>query len=119
VARELYEEYVRKWPTDPRSADAHFHIGEIQFSERRYREAILAFGKVAQDFPHSDKAPDALFRTAEAMEILELKDDARALFEDVVKRYPKSSAAQRAKARLAQLSPKPAPKKKTPAAKHP
>jgi tol-pal system protein YbgF len=110
VARQLYDEYVKKWPTDPRAADAWFRMGEISFGEKRYREAVLSYGKVAQDFPRSDKAPDALFRTGEAMLALDLKDDAKAIFQDVVKRYPKTSAAKKASARLAELSKKPAKK---------
>jgi len=105
VARELYEEYVKKWPTDPRSADAWFRLGEIGYGDKRYREAVLAYGRVARDFPRSDKAPDALYRTGESMIALDLKDDARAILEDVVNRYPKTSAAQKAKARLAELWP--------------
>ena len=66
VARELYEEYVKKWPSDPRSADAWFRLGELAHGDKRYREAVLAFGKVVQDFPRSDKAPDALLRTGVA-----------------------------------------------------
>ena len=110
VARELYEEFVKKWPSDPRAADAHFRLGELWYGERRYREAILQYGKVAQDFPRSDKAPDALLRTGESMLALGLKDDAKGLFEEVTKRYPRSTAAQRARARLAELT---APKKKS------
>jgi len=113
VARQLYEEWVRKWPTDPRAADAWFRVGEIRLGEKRYREAILAYGKVAQDFPRSDKAPDATYRTAEAMLALDLKDDAKAILHDLVTRHPKTEAARKAKARLAELSPA-APKKKPP-----
>lgn len=109
VARELYDEFVKKWPSDPRSADAHFRLGELYYGDRRYRQAILEYGKVAQDFPRSDKAPDALLRTGESMVALDLKDDARGLFEEVTKRYPKSTAARKAKARIAELG---APKKK-------
>ena len=104
VARQLYDEYVKKWPTDPRAADAWFRMAEISFGEKRYREAVLAYGKVAQDFPRSDKAPDALFRTGEAMLALDLRDDARAIFQDVVKRYPKTTASKKAGARLAEMS---------------
>ena len=112
VARALYEDFVKRWPSDPRAADANFRLGELWYGDRRYREAILAYGKVAQDFPRSDKAPDALLRTGESMLALDLRDDARGLFEEVVNRYPRSTAAQRAKARLQDLS---ASKKKAPA----
>lgn len=111
VARELYEEYLKKWPADPRAADARFRLGEIAFGEKRYREAVLAFGKVVQDFPRSDKAPDALLRAAEAMLALDMKDDAKAMFQDVINRFPKSGAAHKAKVRLAEIWPTPARKK--------
>jgi tol-pal system protein YbgF len=104
VARGLYDEFVRKWPNDPRAADAHFRLGELWFGDRRYRDALLEYGKVAQDFPRSDKAPDALLRSAESMLELDLKDDAKAILADIPKRYPGTSAATRAKARLAELS---------------
>lgn len=106
VARELYEEYVKKWPADPRSADAWFRIGEIQFGNKRYQEAVLAYGKVAEGFPNSDKKPDAMFRTGEAMFALGLPDDAKGIFTEVVKKYPKTTAGQKAKARLADLNKK-------------
>ena len=114
VARVLYEDFVKKWPSDARAADAHFRLGELWFGDKRWREAILEYGKVAQDFPRSDKAPDALLKTGEAMVALDLKDDARRLFEEVTTRYPKSTAAKRAKARLAELAP---PTRKAPAKK--
>jgi len=114
VARQLYDEYVKKWPTDPRAADAWFRIGEIAYGEKRYREAVLAYGRVAQDFPRSDKAPDALYRTAEAMTALGLKEDAKVIYEDVGARYPKSSAAKKAAARLSELYPKGGKKKAAP-----
>jgi tol-pal system protein YbgF len=114
VARALYDDFVKRWPSDPRAADAHFRLGELWFGDKRYREAILAYGKVVQDFPRSDKAPDALLRTGESMQALDLRDDARRLFEEVVSRYPRSTAAQRAKIRLQDLAPrkKAAPKGK-------
>jgi tol-pal system protein YbgF len=115
VARQLYDEYVKKWPTDPRSADAWFRMGEISYGEKRYREAVLSYGKVAQDFPRSDKAPDALFRTGEAMMALDLREDAKAIYQDVINRFPKTSAAKKASARLTEMSKnskkKPPPKK--------
>jgi tol-pal system protein YbgF len=112
VARALYDEFVRKWPADPRAADAHFRLGELWYGDRRYRDAILEYGKVAQDFPRSDKAPDALLRTAESMIEIDLKDDAKAILADIPRKYPNTSAATRAKARLAELTQ--APKRKSP-----
>lgn len=115
VARDLYQEYTRRWPADPRAADAWFRVGELHYGAQRYREAILAYGKVAEGFPRSDKVPDAKLRAGEAMVALGLPDDARAIFEDVARQYPKTTAAKKAKKRLADLASRkkaPAPEKK-------
>jgi tol-pal system protein YbgF len=112
VARELYEEFVKKWPADPRAADAWFRVGEIHFGNQKFQEAVLAYGKVAEGFPRSDKRPDAMLRTGEAMVSLGLPDDARGIFAEVAKQFPKTTAGQKAKARLGELKKKVAPRKK-------
>jgi len=118
VARELYLHYVRRWPRDDHADDAGFRAGELLATQSRWREAVVVFGKVAEDHPKSDKAPLALLQVAEGMVRLERKDDAKAFLEQVVSEYPKAEAAVKAKARLAELFPppkdahKPAPKKK-------
>ncbi|BDG08700.1 tol-pal system YbgF family protein [Anaeromyxobacter paludicola] len=112
VARQLYDEFLRKWPKDPRAAEALYRTGDLQAGDKRYREAVLSFGKVVQEFPKSDRAPDALYRMAETLQQLELKDDARAALQDLVQKYPSSAAAKKAKARLAELAPPKAPVKK-------
>lgn len=106
VARELYEEYVKRWPADPVAADAWFRIGEIQFGSKKYQEAVLAYGKVVEGFPRSDKKPDAMLRTGESMLALGLPDDAKGIFAEVARQFPKTTAGQKAKARLAELTPK-------------
>jgi tol-pal system protein YbgF len=109
VARELYEEYARRWPSDPKAAEARFRAGELLFAQQRWREALLAYGKVAEDFPRSDLAPEAMLGAAESMVALEMKDDARAVLEQLVERYPKAKAAAKAKERLDELAPPPPP----------
>jgi tol-pal system protein YbgF len=111
VAREIYEEYVRKWPSDPRSADAGLRAGELYFAQKRFREALLSYGKVAEDFPRSEHAPDALLGAAESMLRLDMKDEAASMLGQVVERYPKTEAAAKAKARLREVAPPPTPEK--------
>lgn len=113
VARELYEEFVKRFPDDPRAAEAGVRAGDLLVGQRRWREALLAYGKVAQDFPKAAEAPTAMVGAADAMLKLDMKDEAKELLAQVVNRYPRSPAATRAKAKLAELSPKKAaPKKK-------
>jgi tol-pal system protein YbgF len=117
IAREIYEEYVRKWPSDPRAAEAGFRAGELLFSQKRFRDAVLSFGKVAEDFPRSDRAPDAMLGAAESMARLEMREDAVAVLGQLVERYPKSDAAAKARARLKELAAEAAPRAAQPAEK--
>lgn len=115
VARELYLHYVKRWPRDDQADEAGFRAGEILAAQGRWREAVVVFGKVAEDHPKSAKAGAALLQVAEGMVQLDRKDDARAFLEQVMADHPKTDAAAKAKARLAELFPpakKPAPKKK-------
>jgi tol-pal system protein YbgF len=112
VAREMYEEYARKWPSDSKAAEARFRSGQLAFGQKRWREALLAYGKVAEDFPRSDFAPDAMLGAAESMLKLEMNDDAKAVLGQLVSKYPKSKAAARARERLAELQPAAAPAQK-------
>ena len=114
VARELYQEYARRYPSDPRTAEAQFRAGEILFGQKRFREALLAYGKVAEDFPRSDLAPDAMLGAADAMLKLDMRDDAKAVLQQLLSKYPKAKAAAKAKDRLAELQPE---KKRAGAAK--
>jgi TolA-binding protein len=116
VARELYEEYARRWPTDARAADAGFRAGQLLFEGKRYREALLAFGKVAEDFPRSDRAAPSMLGASDAMLKLDMREEAKDILQQLVERYPKTDAAKTAKERLASLAP--AKKKATPAPRH-
>jgi tol-pal system protein YbgF len=106
VAGELYAEFVRKWPTDPQTPEALYRVGEIAFGEKRYQDSLSAFGRVAESYPKSEKAPDALLGTAESMTLLGMKQDARAIYEAVGSRYPGSAAAKKAAGRLREIYPK-------------
>jgi len=116
VAREVYEDVVRRWPQDARAADAGFRAGELLAAQKRPREALLAFGRVAEDHPRSEHAPDAMLGAAEAMVQLGMKDEAKAVLGQLMQKYPKAPAATKAKARLAELTP---PAKSPPAKKKP
>lgn len=103
LARQLFNEFLKKWSRDPLVADAHYGLGETYFTEARCREALFEYGKVVQDFPKASTAPDAYLRSSECFSKLKMKDESRLALEELVKSYPKSAAAKTAKERLAEL----------------
>jgi len=104
VALEIYEHVVTRWPTDPKAADAGYRAGQILLAQKRWRDAILALGRVAEAHPKSDRAPDALFGVGDAMTELGMVEDAKAVLNQLLEKYPKAAAARRAKESLNALS---------------
>jgi tol-pal system protein YbgF len=103
LARQLFNEFLKKWSRDPLVADAHYGLGETYFNESRCREALFEYGKVVQEHPKAPSAPDAYLRSSECFSKLKMKDESRLALEELVKSYPKSAATKTAKERLAEL----------------
>ena len=118
LARQLYNEYLKKWPRDESVGDVHYALGETYFEEDRCREALYEYGKVISDFAKSKVAPNAYLRSGECFKKLKLTTEAKLALDELVKQHPKSDAAKTAKTKLAELSKeakdaakKPEPKK--------
>jgi TolA-binding protein len=116
VARQLYQDYLRRWPTDPSAADAALHSGDLAAQQGRWKESFIDYGWVYKNAPRSEHVPEAMLGMSTAMlELDELRADAPAILKEIVAKYPKSPAAAKAREKLAELAP--APKKKAPAPK--
>jgi tol-pal system protein YbgF len=103
LSRQLYEDFIRKWPRDDLTGEGHFGRGETFYVEDKCREALAEYGKVIQDYPKTRSAPSAYLHSAECFTKLKMKDEARLALEEVLKTYPRSDAAKEAKVRLAAL----------------
>ncbi|ACL66811.1 conserved hypothetical protein [Anaeromyxobacter dehalogenans 2CP-1] len=107
VARTLYDEYVRRWPADAMAPEAAFHSAERSMEQKRWREALVAYGWIYEKAPRSERAPDAMLGIARAMlEVDELKKDAPGVLKELVAKFPRSDAAAQARKLQADLTPK-------------
>ena len=84
--------------------------GEVLFEKEEHREAIKAFFKAAYGFGEK-QAPaafhpwqaQATFEAARCFEVLEQPDKARALYAELVERYPDAQQTPAARRRLEAL----------------
>ncbi len=107
VARELYLEYLRRYPSDAQAGDAQFYAADCQLKTGQTKEAALAFQKVVDSFPNSDKACEARLRLGESLVALKMKDAAEAALKQALERCGgKLAIAKEARAKLLELSPK-------------
>jgi polar amino acid transport system permease protein len=97
-----FAEFVDKHRTHPLVASAHFWIGEAYFRSRDFEHAAGEYQKAIDLAPAGERTPDALLRLGLALRSLRREDRAREIWGRLVRDFPESEAALRARAVLRQ-----------------
>ena len=100
LALQEYRDYLKYFGDTETAANAQFHIGEILLSGGNVEDAIQAFDTVADQYPKSSKAPDALYLKAQALQKEGNRSQAVQVLNKLIRQYPDSDAAQNAKSEL-------------------
>jgi len=95
--------FLKRYPLSGYADSATFWLGNAQYGQRQYKEAIASFRTLLAGNPAHPKAPEAMLAIANCQ--IELKESkaARKTIGDLVQAYPKSEAAQAGRERLASL----------------
>lgn len=80
-----------------------FEEGQSYFDKKDWKAAILAFQKYRDENPKGKNFSEATYRIGVSFQELNMKDEAKTFFEEVVARSPNSDAARKAKVRLKSL----------------
>lgn len=102
-ARRTFQQVFDADPAGELADNALYWIGETWFAAGNYNEAMKYYRRVTTEFSEANKAPDALFKTALAYEKLSDLGVARTTLDEVIRRYPYSSAAASAKMELKRI----------------
>jgi tol-pal system protein YbgF len=86
-------DFIQRYPGSGYSASALYWLGNAQYSNRDYKEAIINFRSMISKNPDHIRSPEAMLSIANCQ--LEMKDPkgAKKTLEDLMKAYPKSEAA--------------------------
>ena len=109
AAIQGFQEFLKAFPTSPRADDAQQFIGDSEFQQNRFEQAIAAYNLVIQNYPKGDVVPWAYFKRGMSQLRLQQTAAARASFEATVKLFPDSEPAIQALSRLQALDSAPAP----------
>lgn len=98
--------------TDARLTRMHFYRGEIELALGNELDAVRQFRRVSDETPDDSLAPDGLLRAADAYSYLWRRPEldptygqtALGVYQEVQSRYPGSTAAKRAEARIKELN---------------
>ncbi len=102
-ARKIFQQVFDADPTGDLADNALYWIGETYYAAGNYAEAMKFYKRVTAEFSESNKAPDALFKTALAFEKSGDLGMARNTLDEVIRRYPYASAAASAKLELKRI----------------
>ena len=97
------QDFLSKYPADPRAAEAHFMIGESFVAQKKYDQALIEYDNVLQKYPDSDKTKTALLKKGLALADTN-QPQAVNVLKDVVSKFPNTSEASAASARLKDLA---------------
>lgn len=102
-AEAAFSAFVRQYPRSGYVPSVRFWLGNAQYANRDYKEAISNFKAVLASAPNHARAPEAALSIANCQ--IELKETrgARKTLEDLLRAYPQSEAAAAAKERLSRL----------------
>jgi tol-pal system protein YbgF len=96
LAQQAFQDFLKRYPSDPMAAEAQFWLGESLFQSKSYQSAAEAFVTMTKKYPSSAKQPDTLLRLGQSLAALQQRDLACVTLAEVGKKYPR--AAQNVKA---------------------
>lgn len=102
-AEDAFEGFLRKYPDSGFSPSVLYWLGNSQYANGKYREAIGSHRKLINGYPTHPRTPEAMLAVANSQ--IELKDikSARRTLDDLVKAHPRTEPASVARDRLARL----------------
>jgi tol-pal system protein YbgF len=95
--------FQKRYPSSGYADSVRFWLGNAQYGQRNYKDAVATFRAFVSAAPTNPRAPEAMLALANSQ--AEMKDlrGARRTLEDLLKTYPQSEAAVAGRERLAAL----------------
>ena len=104
AAVAAFQEQLRQYPKGPYADNAHYWLGEAFYVKRDYSGALAEFQRLLYQHPQSPKVPGALLKIGYIQDERKNRVRARTVLEDLIRRFPQSTEARLARARLARMA---------------
>jgi tol-pal system protein YbgF len=103
AAASAYAGFLQRYPESGYTPSVLYWLGNAQYANRAYKEAIESHRRLISQFPGHQRVPEGMLALANSQ--VEMKDSraARRTLEDLVKIHPGSEAATVARERLSRL----------------
>ena len=98
--RRFLREFLKRFPQDPKAADAYLRIGKSFAEESKHTQAASEYQKILDSYPKSPHIPEAMYQLGTSFVELKFCGDAEAIFMDLQKRFKRSPRAADARAQV-------------------
>lgn len=99
-AIKALEDYLTQYPNGQYTPNVYYWLGEVNSAIKNFEQAAINFNKVVDYYPLHAKAPDALLKLGYIAYEQGNTKEAGQLLQDVKNRFPETSAARLAGAKL-------------------
>lgn len=100
LARSEFQDYLKFYGDTDLAANAQFYLGEIDYAQKNYQDAVQQYDKVINSYPKSFKIQSAHYKKGVALLELGQKSSGVKELREVVKRYPGTPEERLARAKL-------------------
>jgi len=100
IAIQYFDQFLKTTDSGKDAEEATFLRGESNFKLKEYKKAIVDYSKFPEKYTKSNYHSKALLKIAESFEALEMKEDAKAFYADLLDKFPKTVEGKIAKKRL-------------------
>jgi tol-pal system protein YbgF len=102
ASQECFD-YIKFYPNTDLAGNCYYYLGEIQFKQANYQQAVQSYDQVLQNFPSGNKAASAQLKKGFSLVELGKQDDGVTELRHLIQRYPHSPEALQARDRLRKL----------------
>lgn len=88
AAESAFNDFLKRYPSDPLSGNAQYWLGETHFVRSEYKAAASAFLKGYETYRQSSKAPDSLLKLAMSLDRLGQRDAACSSYSELTSQFP-------------------------------
>lgn len=99
-AQKAFQTFLKTYPNSRLADNAQYWLAEANYVTRNFDVALTEFTKVVQGFPDSPKISDAMLKIGYIQYEKQQWSTARETLDNLINRFPNSTASQLAKKRL-------------------
>ena len=100
LAAQEFSDYIKFYPNTDLAGNSYYYLGELQFKQANYQQAVQSYDQVLQNFPSGNKAASAQLKKGFALLELGKQDEGVSELRHLIQRYPRSPEALQARERL-------------------